>query len=214
MNISAAFSFPFKDPNWVTKMIWLSIFLLLSPLLIGIPFFLGYTVLTTRNIIEGKEKLPEWSGNWSNIFYEGLKYLVAIIIISVFVFLITLIKIPGLNFLWYLLSIFLSTLLLARVAAVKKFEEIFDLKWYVEFMINNPGDVIIVTVLGLLLSVVAYAGLILCFVGVFLTLFYSLTARSYLIGEMYRVGEERMKGGTKKRRKKKEEVEIVNDVEE
>lgn len=214
MNISAAFSFPFKDPNWVTKMIWLSIFLLLSPLLIGIPFFLGYTVLTTRNIIEGKEKLPEWSGNWTKLFNEGMRYLVLILIVSAIGVFIGYLGMPLLNFLWTVTSLILSTLLLAKVAIAKKFEELFDLSWYIEFSKNNLRNLIIVTILSLLLSVIAGMGLILCIIGVFFTIYYSMIVGAYLTGDLYRVGEERMKGGTKKRRKKKEEVEIVNDVEE
>ena len=41
-DIGEAFSFPFRDPNWVSKFLIVAIFVALSILLIGIPVLYGY----------------------------------------------------------------------------------------------------------------------------------------------------------------------------
>ena len=60
MKISQSFSYMFKDPSWFFKVFVGGLFLLLSFVVVGIPFVLGYEVA----LIKGKEKelvLPDWN---------------------------------------------------------------------------------------------------------------------------------------------------------
>lgn len=43
LQVGRAFSFMFEDKNWVVKIILGAVFNLLSIVLVGIPFILGYT---------------------------------------------------------------------------------------------------------------------------------------------------------------------------
>ncbi|GIW08921.1 MAG: hypothetical protein KatS3mg060_3726 [Dehalococcoidia bacterium] len=80
MNIGKAFSYVFEDPQWLQKVLFGALFQLLSIVLIGIPFVLGYNVELVRNVHRGDANpLPEWS-NLGEKFSEGLKLLVVYIV--------------------------------------------------------------------------------------------------------------------------------------
>ena len=76
MNYTRAFSFMFEDKNWVVKIFVGAIFNLLSLILVGIPFILGYLLELAKNSSEGKEiPLPEWD-KLGDKFTRGLIYLI------------------------------------------------------------------------------------------------------------------------------------------
>lgn len=80
MNIGKAFSYVFEDPQWVTKILFGALFSLLSLVLVGIPFLLGYSVQIVRNVRRGDANpLPEWS-NLGALFTDGLKLFVVIFV--------------------------------------------------------------------------------------------------------------------------------------
>ena len=60
-NLGRAFSFMFEDKDWIQKILIGAAFLLLSMIIIGIPFVLGYLREVARRSAEGKElPLPDW----------------------------------------------------------------------------------------------------------------------------------------------------------
>jgi hypothetical protein len=80
VNIGKAFSYVFEDPQWLQKVLFGALFQLLSLVLIGIPFALGYNVEIIRNVHRGDANpLPEWT-NLGDKFSEGLKLLVVFIV--------------------------------------------------------------------------------------------------------------------------------------
>ncbi len=83
VNFTKSFSFMFEDKNWAVKILLGAIFNLLSLVLVGIPFILGYLLELAKNSSQGKEiPLPEWD-NLGDKFTRGLVYLVIVIIYSI-----------------------------------------------------------------------------------------------------------------------------------
>jgi len=190
MNLGKAFTYMFKDPDWGVKMIIFSLFLLLLPTLIGVPFVVGYVVLAVKATAEGKDTLPKWTGNWGNIFTAGLKYTVIMILWSVLGQVLLFVPFLGdvLNSLWFWVTLVVSPVLLIKTAISKEFTEIFDLDWYLDFIQKNLVNIILVVILNSVLVAIAGLGILACFVGIFFTVFYSSMGTAYLTGELYRVG--------------------------
>lgn len=79
-DIGEAFSFPFKDPNWLAKMVVGTIFAALCVLLIGFPVLCGYYIeLIQRMRRHEQYPLPEWRDVGVK-FITGIKYIVVLII--------------------------------------------------------------------------------------------------------------------------------------
>ena len=79
-NISEAFSFPFKDPDWVSKALIGGIFTLLSIILIGIPVLYGYYIELVQRLRRHEQNpLPEWS-ELGVKFIVGVKFLITLFV--------------------------------------------------------------------------------------------------------------------------------------
>jgi len=79
-DIGEAFSFPFKDPNWIVKFLIGAIFIALSVVLIGIPAVTGYYIELVQRVRRKEQyPLPDWKDVGVK-FLVGIKYIVAIAI--------------------------------------------------------------------------------------------------------------------------------------
>jgi hypothetical protein len=73
LDFGRAFKVVFEDPGWIKKVLIGGVFVLLSAILIGIPFVLGYFGRATRNVAAGvAQPLPEWD-DMGGLFSEGLR---------------------------------------------------------------------------------------------------------------------------------------------
>src|SRR5512135_2961097 len=73
LDFGRSFTFVSEDPEWIKKVLIGGAFTLLSALLVGIPFVLGYFARTLRNVVTGAERpLPEWD-DLGGIFNDGLR---------------------------------------------------------------------------------------------------------------------------------------------
>ena len=75
MNLREAITFPFKDPNWLRKLVVASVvFLFGMPLMtLGMPFLLGWIIQLGRKVWYGREvPMPKWK-DAPAFFVEGLK---------------------------------------------------------------------------------------------------------------------------------------------
>src|SRR6266487_2145688 len=86
------FVFMFDDPRWMPKVLIGGLFFLLSTVVVGIPFLLGYIARMTRNIIAGNPlPLPEWNdlgeffGEGLVLFAVGLIYMLPVSVLSILV---------------------------------------------------------------------------------------------------------------------------------
>ena len=85
MKISLSFSYMFKDPSWFFKVFVGGLFLILSFVLVGIPFVLGYEVALIRGN-QGELALPDWK-ELRRIFRDGSIVLVASVIYTFLTYL-------------------------------------------------------------------------------------------------------------------------------
>jgi hypothetical protein len=73
VDFGRSFTLVTEDPDWIKKILIGGAFTLLSALLVGIPFVLGYFARTLRNVVDGAARpLPEWD-DLGGIFSEGLR---------------------------------------------------------------------------------------------------------------------------------------------
>ena len=73
LDFARSFTFVTEDPDWIKKVLIGGAFTLLSALLVGIPFVLGYFSRTLRNVAGGAPRpLPEWD-DLGGIFEDGLR---------------------------------------------------------------------------------------------------------------------------------------------
>ena len=63
--------FFFDDPDWQRKIAFGSLFVLLSFLLVGIPFLMGYCVRVIQRTARGEAPLPDWD-DLGGLFSDGL----------------------------------------------------------------------------------------------------------------------------------------------
>ena len=73
IDFGRCFTFLTEDPAWLTKILVGGLFALLTTVLVGIPFVLGYWARTLKNVAAGKQHpLPEWD-DLGGIFSDGLR---------------------------------------------------------------------------------------------------------------------------------------------
>jgi hypothetical protein len=190
MNFSKAFSFMFEDKNWVVKILLGAIFNLLSLILVGIPFVLGYLLELARNSSEGKEiPLPEWD-KLGDKFTRGLIYLIILIVYSIPGMILSFI--PCVKYclgpLYFLALMFALPYITLKYAKTGSFEEAFRFTEMFEFIKQNLNSLIMVVLLSIALQIIASFGVLALLVGVFFTSFWAYLAIYYLYGKVYREG--------------------------
>jgi hypothetical protein len=73
VDFGRCFTFLTEDPAWLTKILIGGLFTLLTVVLVGVPFVLGYWARTLKNVTAGKQHpLPEWD-DLGGIFGDGLR---------------------------------------------------------------------------------------------------------------------------------------------
>jgi hypothetical protein len=191
MNFTKAFSFMFEDKNWVVKIFLGAIFNLLSLILVGIPFVLGYLLELAKNSSEGKEiPLPEWD-KLGDKFTRGLIYLIILVVYSVPGMILSFI--PCVKYclgpLYFLALMFVLPYITLKYAKTGSFEEAFRFTEMFEFVRQNLNNLIMVVLLSIALQIIASFGALALVVGIFFTSFWAGLAIYYLYGKVYREGE-------------------------
>ena len=191
-NVGRAFSFMFEDKDWVVKILLGAVFNLLTLVLVGIPFLLGYLLELAKNSSEGKEiPLPEWD-NLGDKFVRGLIYLVIVIIYSIPGIILSAIPCVKYCFgpLYFLALAFVLPYITVRYAQTGNFEEVFRFNEIFDFAKANVSNLIIVVLLTIALQIIATFGTLALIVGVFFTMFWADLAVFYLYGQVYREGQK------------------------
>ncbi len=191
------FTLLFEDKEWVGKTLIGGIFILLSFLLIGIPFILGYLLELVKNIIERKEQvLPEWE-NLGEKFTRGLVFLVILIIFSLLfgVIIGVLFFIPCLGWiagiLVGILFYFVYPFLVCEYAVTNSFSAVFNFERMFNFIGNQIVNLIIAILLSFVIGIIGGLGIILLIIGVIFTYFWAAVGCHYFYAEVYRVWSAR-----------------------
>lgn len=212
MDIGKSFTYVFDDEGWLTKVLVGGLFVFLCIFLIGIPFIIGYFLETMKNVYLGRpQPLPNWGENLGALFTKGLKafvgtfvWMLPIILLScIFSFALSAMGsnlqrgqegiLIAINLCFQCLTGVYSLVVGALMpAALMKFavtEEIgvfFKPGDLIGFIRNNLGNYIIAVIVYWLAEIVGGLGIILCFVGVLFTGFWSMLVGSHLFGQVYR----------------------------
>jgi hypothetical protein len=180
-------------------------------------FIVGYGLDVTRNVVRGEQfPLPEWN-DWGRFFIRGLKIAGALFIWSL-PLLLTIVPIgfggawldntsgdaagAG-GFLLLMCGLCLGTLwgffvalitpgITVRLATTDRFGSAFEVSELWNFTSRNLGNIIIVIlltiVIGLIAAIVGTAGVLLCFVGLALTIplatIWQYLATAHLYGQV------------------------------
>jgi hypothetical protein len=213
MEIGKAFGYVFEDENWPKKVLMGGVFVLLSLLLVGIPFVLGYLVQTIRNVIEGQPRpLPEWD-NLGEKFMSGLMLLIIIIIYQIPSILFSCISQAGpmlasqsgqssdtmtsigsalsmcggcLNFIWGIVVAIILPVVFIKFTLTGQLGSAFSFSEFLSFIQADLGKYILVVVMSIVAGIVGGLGLIACVIGVFFTYFYGQLVMASLYGQLYR----------------------------
>ncbi|MGA9117636.1 MAG: DUF4013 domain-containing protein [Bacteroidota bacterium] len=206
--LAKAFSFPFKDPDWIRKFLVGGLFVLLSALIIGIFILAGYCVRVTQRVMRGEANpLPEWD-DIGGKFVAGFKFCVVLAAYSVPIFLVVIpflvLGILGENLgagggsgiLRGFAAMFIMLLALPYALLFTVFAPVIAGKFAERESIADALDVADVfrrfgrnwensLVAALLIAGIqslAGAGIVLFFVGVVFTVFYSYLVSAHLAG--------------------------------
>jgi hypothetical protein len=209
MDVGKSFTYMFEDKEWITKIIIGGLFVLLSAIVIGIPFVLGYSLEIVRRVVRrDPELLPEWN-NLGEKFVQGLLLMVIIIIWMIPVWLLACAQgvfsaalgqasntegvlavlsvcLGCIEFLWGIVVALASPALYTRFAMTGQFASAFQFAEIWDFAKKNITNVIIAVLLAAVAGLLGSFGVILCVVGVLVTYFWSYLVTSHLYGLVYR----------------------------
>jgi hypothetical protein len=208
MDIGKSFTYVFDDEDWVTKILIGALFVLLSFVVIGIPFVLGYIVETVRNVMDGNPRpLPDWA-DLSPKFTKGLMFFLILLIYSLPIIFVSCLTWMGgiiaeeseavgaflacmncLSMLWGFLVAVVTPAATIRYALTGEFISGFQFGGIFNFIANNLANYIIAFLLSVLASTIGTLGVILCGVGVLFTGLWALLVEAHLFGQVYRASE-------------------------
>jgi len=208
MEFGKAFTYVFEDTDWLKK-VGIAALVLLIPI-IGQLIVLGWSLEITRRVIQNDPKpLPDWSDFGGHVvrglkaFVIGLVYALPIIVLSICQSttpliagndsqdtLTTIVAFLSICFgcVMFIYGIFLGFVLPAaygkfaatdELGAAFRFGEVFGL------VRAAPSAYLIVLLGGIVAGIIAGLGLILCFIGIILTLAYSMTINAHFYGQAY-----------------------------
>jgi len=190
MDIGRAFGFVFQDPNWLKK-------ILIGGVLLIIPIFgwlvvAGYGLRIMKNVINGSDlPLPEWD-DLGGLFSDGLKVFVVTIVWAIPLAIISAILRQGNGFffqcLTFVIDVLTAVIIAAAVppvAASGNISDGFQVQAIFSRVTSHIGDYLIIYLLGIVLAVIAVAGLIGLCVGILFTITYVTLVQAHLASQAY-----------------------------
>lgn len=215
MDIGKSFTFMFEDKDWIAKIGIGGLIVLFSFLIIPIPLLVGYALRVTRNVADGHPTpLPEWN-DFGNMFVQGLMAIIGAIIWFIPVLILACCMVFGITTLGaatgntdtsnasglmglvvlcfqcltVVLSIALSFFVYApitRFALNNRIETFWDFQGAWNFIRANIGNYVVAFLLALVANFIGGFGVILCFIGVIFTTFWSYLVSAHLFGQVAR----------------------------
>lgn len=220
MNYGYAFTFQFKDDEWIKKFAIAALFLIIP--IIGPLFLAGWGLEITRRVIVGDpEPLPPWN-DFGNYIVKGIQliiigfvYALPVILVQACTqgvyaagdaslggedaFIATAIMVQTcMGCLTFLYSVFLGLFLPAAIghfAAEGSLGAAFRFGEVFRVLKTGFAAYLVVFLAFLVLPILAIFGIVFCVIGVLFTAPYALMASHYLIGEAYRASKEIIDSG-------------------
>ena len=172
MDVGKSFTFMFEDKDWLVKILVGGVFALLSVILIGLPFALGYVLEVIRRVArQDPQPLPDWD-NLGEKFVQGLVLTVIMLIWLLPVWIVSCLQIAAtgllansvgsgelitlinlcftcLTVLWALVIAVASPAICARYAMSGQFASAFQFGEIWNYTTKNLTNVIIAVLLPL-----------------------------------------------------------------
>jgi hypothetical protein len=199
LDIGRSVQYWMSDPQWIKKVL-IGAVLFIVPI-IGWLIIGGYYIRTVQRISQGADvPLPEWD-QWGDDLVRGLKFLGVMIIwllpvwaISVCAVMIGVIDegagsaaglmLNCLGFIYSIAFYFIYPILVARLAQTEQFGDAFAFAEIIRDAQKIPSQLLIFVVMWFVISIVASFGVILCFVGVFITGFIAYLISAHLVAQI------------------------------
>lgn len=195
ISFEKSFGFVFKDPEWIKKLVIGTVFVLLTPFLIGIPFMSGYLIRIIRQRLAGKEGLPEWD-NLGSVFIDGIKviwvgflYALPIVVITLALAILMFIvgeidndagalmgllflPVQGLSMLYSLFIVVMHPHIYYVIATDAPLSHAFHVKKYFQVLQKDWSNFLIALLMIWLAGALAWFGIFVFIIGFFVALAY------------------------------------------
>lgn len=201
-----SFSNAFKDPRMVPKLLLLTLFIVLSMLLVGAPFMNGYMVRIIRLRLEGKDGLPEWD-NMGELFVDGVKLMlifftytlpmlvVAVSSVGVLVlisnddamgFIVAMLFIPfqGIIFLYSMCLLLVYPFVYYTVATGAPLGQAFQIKRFFQIVKQDWSNSLLAVVFNWLAGAISSFGFFVFIIGFFPALAYTISVTGDVYGRL------------------------------
>ncbi len=205
MDIGSSFSYMFQDDDWIKK-------ILIGGVVGVIPIVnfaaIGYMIQIIRNVREGQElPLPEWD-EFGKYFVDGLWVFLIFLVWMIPIIVVACLQGIGsaalsdassdaagalgiisacftcVIVLWGLVIAAVSPAIMVRFAEIGEFMAGFQFSELADIIRANVGNYIIVILLMWVAGLIASFGVILCFIGVIFTQFWSYLVTGNLLGQL------------------------------
>ncbi len=205
MDLGLAFSYPFQDKDWVTKLLLAGV-LLLIPVL-GIIVVMGWSLAITRNVIKGEAQPLVGLSDFADLLTIGFKafmitliYALPIIIVSIpFGFIASMFDSPDtegwiafasicfscFTILYGLVLAFIYPAALGELAANDDIGAALNPSRIIELVRKAPNAYVLTFLATMGVGFLAGFGFLLCFVGIIFTSAYAYAVYGHLYGQAY-----------------------------
>jgi len=208
--------YPIKDKDWFSKVcLQVAVMLLLCFVLVGFPFLIGYMVRCTQQGMANDVTIPGWD-EWGLYWKLGWKAIGVSLIFSLplfimealffigFIIIFVLYEAYNVDEAWFILVVVLGAAMyvcllcysivlaffqpayLAAIAAGRTLGESVSLKRLWPYVKANWLTILVAMAITYLTGLIASSGLLVFFIGIFLTYGYAIAAGGYTYGVIYR----------------------------
>jgi hypothetical protein len=206
LDIGRSFTYMFEDESWIMKIV-------IGGILLVIPIVnfmvLGYMLEALKRSVDGMDiPLPEWD-DFGGKFMKGLMVFVIGLVYSIPAIIIWccsfgLLPLVGDNdtlgtmmglvsscgsclvFIWAIVVAVVWPAALIRYSVTEEFMSAFQFGELFSFISANVANYIVAIILTGVAVMVAYLGLIACFIGVLFTMFWAYLVMAHLLGQVQR----------------------------
>ncbi|HUF18955.1 MAG TPA: DUF4013 domain-containing protein [Thermoanaerobaculia bacterium] len=209
LDFGKAFTFPFQDPDWLSKTLIGGLFSLLGLLLVGHFFVVGYLARLARNVAAGMERpLPAWD-DLGEYFVEGFKLVMVGLAYSLpLILLVFMVAIPAgilesqgadtasemlggvllcLAFPILLVLMVIVPAAITRAAVLGRAGAAFELGTIFTYIKANAVNYVLAILVYIVANFASQFGLLLCCIGIFFTNFLSLVMTTWAFAETHRL---------------------------
>lgn len=211
MDFGVAFNYPRRDPNWLSKVLMAALW---SLLVVTSPAVLGYVLESARRVARGEDELlPQWDGNFGAFWVDGLRAFVTMCVYSLPNILIQIVGVAigfamafgaqdgnsgstavslfsmlaqVFSVLWNIFVIAISPAVYVMLMEDDGWGAGFRFGRLRSIIFDRVGTYVIAVLFMFILQLIGSLGVVLCIVGVLITMPYTQIAMAHIFGQLAR----------------------------